>query len=382
MTAAEPCWAVVTGGGTSGHVLPALAIMDRLVMAGHAPAHLHYVGSRRGIETRLVPPHGYRTTLLDVVGLQRSLAPRNLLFVPKMLRATWQAWRLLGRLRPQVVVNVGGYASMPATFAARIRRCPVVVVSYDQRPGLASKVAARFASAVAAAFPDSPLRRARTTGAPIRPEIIAVDRTADRHAARSALGLPPDRFVLTVFGGSLGARAINQAVAGLVEAWVDRTDVCVYHVVGERFVHEVPSERSAASGIMYHVIGYEDRMPLLFAASDLMLTRAGASTIAELAATGTPAIVVPWPDAAENHQLDNARTLSDVGAALLLEQRELDTARLAAMVDAFVADPEALALIGARAHAEGARHRGDSLIDLITDVARTDGVARIDRAAR
>jgi UDP-N-acetylglucosamine--N-acetylmuramyl-(pentapeptide) pyrophosphoryl-undecaprenol N-acetylglucosamine transferase len=147
-------------------------------------------------------------------------------------------------------------------------------------------------------------------------------------------------------------------------------------------VQEVPSERTAASGIMYRVIGYEDRMPLLFAASDMMLTRAGASTIAELAATGTPAIVVPWPDAAENHQLENARTLSDVGAAVLLEQRQLDAARLSAMVDAFVADLEALVLIGARARAEGERHRGDSLIDLITDVARNDGVARIDEVSR
>jgi UDP-N-acetylglucosamine--N-acetylmuramyl-(pentapeptide) pyrophosphoryl-undecaprenol N-acetylglucosamine transferase len=121
---------------------------------------------------------------------------------------------------------------------------------------------------------------------------------------------------------------------------------------------------------MYRVIGYEDRMPLLFAASDLMLTRAGASTIAELAATGTPAIVVPWPDAAENHQLDNARTLTDVGAAVLLEQRDLDTARLAAMVDAFVADPDALAVLAERAHAEGVRHRGDSLIELVDEVAR------------
>lgn len=370
MTTPAPCWAVVTGGGTSGHVLPALAIMDRLVAAGHDASDLYYVGSKRGIETRLVAPRGYRTTLLDVVGLQRSFTPRNVLFVPKMLRATWQAWRLIGQLRPKVLVNVGGYASMPATFAARLRGCPVVVVSYDQRPGLASKVAARFATAVASAFPDSPLRRARTTGAPIRPEIIAVDRAADRRAARLALGLPQDRFVLTVFGGSLGARVINQAVGGLVEAWADRSELCVYHVVGERFVSEVPRERTDSSGIMYRVIGYEDRMPLLFAASDLMLTRAGASTIAELAATGTPAIVVPWPDAAENHQLGNARTLSDVGAAVLLEQRELDTARLAAMVDAFLADPEALALIGERAYAEGARHRGDSLIDLIAEVAR------------
>ncbi len=144
--------AVVTGGGTSGHVLPALAIMDRLVVAGHAPSSLHYVGTERGIESRLLPPTGFGFTLLDVVGLQRSLTRRNLSFVPKLIGATRRARRLLRELRPAVVVNVGGYASMPATFAARRLGIPVVVVSYDLRPGLASRLAARGAAAVAASF--------------------------------------------------------------------------------------------------------------------------------------------------------------------------------------------------------------------------------------
>ena len=230
------CDAVVTGGGTSGHALPAIAIMDRLVAAGHAPESLHYVGTERGIEARLLPPTGYAYTLLDVVGLQRSLSLRNLAFVPKLVRATWRARRLLRDLRPAVVVNVGGYASMPATFAARLCRIPVVVVSYDLRPGLASKLSARFAAACAAAFPDSTLPRARTTGAPIRPEIIAIDRTRDRAAAREALDIPADRFVVTVFGGSLGAKAINDAVLGAVEVRSDRTDLSVHHVVGDRWL--------------------------------------------------------------------------------------------------------------------------------------------------
>jgi UDP-N-acetylglucosamine--N-acetylmuramyl-(pentapeptide) pyrophosphoryl-undecaprenol N-acetylglucosamine transferase len=370
---AARCHAVVTGGGTSGHVLPALAIMDRLVDLGREPASLHYVGTRRGIETRLLPPTGYAHTFLDVVGLQRSLSRRNLAFLPKLVRATWQARRLLGELRPDVVVNVGGYASMPATLAARLRRIPVVVVSYDLRPGLASKLSARSAAAVAAAFADSPLPRARPTGAPIRPEIIAVDRGRDREAARRALDIPTDRFVVTVFGGSLGAKAINDAVVELAARWADRSDVYVHHVVGERWVSDVaarvPPQRGAAAGIMYRVIGYEDRMPQLYAASDLMITRAGASTIAELAATGTPAIVVPWPGAAENHQVDNARTLSDGGAAILLEQHDLSGDRLEAEVADLMSHPDRLAAIGAAAHREGERHRGPSLIELIEEVA-------------
>jgi UDP-N-acetylglucosamine--N-acetylmuramyl-(pentapeptide) pyrophosphoryl-undecaprenol N-acetylglucosamine transferase len=361
--------ALVTGGGTSGHVLPALAIMDRLVSAGHDPASLHYVGTERGIESRLLPPTGYQFTLLDVVGLQRSLSRRNLSVLPKLIRATRRARRLMQEQRPAVVVNVGGYASMPATFAARRLGIPVVVVSYDLRPGLASKLAARRAAVVAAAFPDSPLPRARLTGAPLRAQIIGVDRRRDRLSARSSLGIPVDRFVITVFGGSLGARAINDAVASMVETWSSRSDVYVHHVVGDRWLADAPPSRTDPAGIMYHVIGYEDRMPELYAASDLMITRAGASTITELAATGTPAIVVPWPGAAENHQLDNARTLSDVGAAVLLTEDALDAARLENMVASLIEDPVRLEAIGAAAYAEGSRHRGDSLIELVDEIA-------------
>jgi UDP-N-acetylglucosamine--N-acetylmuramyl-(pentapeptide) pyrophosphoryl-undecaprenol N-acetylglucosamine transferase len=364
------CLAVVTGGGTSGHALPALAIMDRLVLAGHAGDSLHFVGTERGIEARLLPATPYAHTLLDVVGLQRSLSRRNLAFVPKLVRATWRARRLLRGLRPAVVVNVGGYASMPATFAARLCRIPVVVVSYDQRPGLASKLSARFAAATAAAFPDSPLPRAHTTGAPIRPAIIGVDRVRDRTPARAVLDLPEDRFVITVFGGSLGAKVVNETIGHVVEMWADRSDVAIHHVVGDRWLADVPPARDGSGGIMYRVIGYEDRMPLLYAASDIMVTRAGASTIAELAATGTPAVIVPWPDAAENHQLANAQALTDIHAAVLIEQHELSAQRLAAQLDEMIQAPDTLAAMGHRAWVAGVRHRGDSLIDLIVEVAR------------
>lgn len=376
-------FAVVTGGGTAGHVLPALAIMDRLVARGVGRDEVHYVGTTRGIEASMLPRTGYGHTLVRVDGLQRGLRPRavlrTLLAGPKLVGATWRALRLLGRLRPSVVVNVGGYASLPATVAAILRRVPVVVVSYDRRPGLASRVAARFAVASACAFDGSTLPRARSTGAPLRPEVLAIDRRSDRPGAREALGIPADRFVVTVFGGSLGAGAINDAVADLVAARRDDPDLCVHHVTGSRWRRDTspspspsPDEGAGAThdpdGIMYRVIEYDDRMPLLYAASDLMVTRAGASTIAELAATGTPAVVVPWPDAAEDHQTDNARTLSDHGAAVLLDQRDLSAERLGAEIDALRGDPDRLAAIASAAHALGARHRSDTLIDLVLEV--------------
>jgi undecaprenyldiphospho-muramoylpentapeptide beta-N-acetylglucosaminyltransferase len=362
-------FAVVTGGGTSGHVLPALAIAEALVGRGHDRDDIHYVGTSRGVEVRLLPPTGFPHTFLDVVGLQRRVTLANLWVVPKLLRSTWRAVRLLKSLRPKVVVNVGGYASFPATFAARLRRVPVVVVSYDRRPGLVSKLMARGAAACAVAFPDSVLPHAVHTGAPVRREIVEVDRVAGRDAARAALGLPADRFVLAVCCGSLGAQAVNEVVAQAVQRWYDRRDLAVHHVVGERYVASAAADRDGHDGILYHVIGYEERMADVYAAADLLVTRAGAGTIAELATTGAPAIVVPWPGAAENHQVDNARVLSEVGAALLVEQHDLTADRLIDEVERLRTHPVELAALAERARAAGTVHRSGALVDLVEAVA-------------
>jgi len=362
-------FAVVTGGGTSGHVLPALAIADALVAGGRDRAAIHYVGTQRGVETRLLPPTGYPHTFLDVVGLQRSLSTRNLAVLPKLFGAVRAAKRLLRELQPQVVVNVGGYGSFPATWAARRMKVPYVVVSYDQRPGMVSKLMAGRAAAVAVAFEGSALPNAELTGAPVRGEMMSLDRAARRAAARAALGLPADRFVVAVMCGSLGAAVVNDAVADAVGQWHDRQDLAIYHVVGDRFLSDAAPSRDGAAGILYRVIGYEDRMPLLYAAADLMVTRAGAGTIAELATVGAPAIVVPWPGAAENHQVDNAKVLSRVGAAVLLEQAELTTARLMAEIERFIAAPSALAEMASAAHAAGAVHRSGKLVALVERVA-------------
>ena len=363
------CFAVVTGGGTSGHVLPALAIADALVAAGHPRDDLHYIGTQRGFETTLLPPTGYPHTLLDVVGLQRSLSRRNLSFAPKLWRSTKDAKQLLGRLGPRVVVNVGGYASFPATWAARRMRIPYVVVSYDRRPGLVSKLLARKATACAVAFPGSALPHAVLTGAPVRQELIALDRHGARAAARRALDLPDDRFVVAVMCGSQGAGAVNDVVTGTVERLATRRDLAVYHVVGERFLESAAPARDGADGILYRVIGYEHRMPQLYAAADLLVTRAGAGTIAELATVGAPAIVVPWPDAAENHQVDNAKVLSDVGAAVLVEQEHLTVDRLVAEIERLAADRGALDELATRARDAGEMHRSGRLVALVEEVA-------------
>ena len=365
----EQTFAIVTGGGTSGHVLPALAVADALVAAGRTSASIHYVGCERGIETRLLPETPYPHTFYDVVGFQRSLSRRNLAFVPKMWRARRRAIADLRRLAPRVVVSVGGYASMPAVFAARKLAIPVVVVSYDYLPGRASRLAARRAAACAVAFEESTLPNATVTGAPVRQAILDVDRDGGRVAARAALGVPDDRFLVAVMGGSLGSGVLNESLATYLAAHRDDGGLAVRQVAGERFVDRVQRVEAGPDGVLHHVIGYEADMPAVYAAADLLIGRGGASTVHEVAVTGTPSILVPWAGAADDHQVLNVSWLSDVGAALMLEEHELD--RLGDEIDRLRADGGARTALADAARRRGEVHRSGALAGLIERVAVT-----------
>lgn len=337
-------WAIIAGGGTAGHVLPALAVGQALVGRGHAPGSVHYVGSARGLEARLVPAAGFEVTLLPGRGIARRLTPANAGAAAGIARAAVRAVGLVARRRPRVVLVVGGYASVPCALAAAALRVPMVVHEQNAVPGLANRLAARFARASAVSFEGTDLPRAVTTGNPVRPEVLAVDRSSEgRAAARVALGLPPDRLVVAVFGGSLGARRVNEAVRGLAEAWVARADLAVYHVVGSRdwatFRPPTPSPSSLdAGGLLYRAVEYEERMPLLLAAADVAVCRAGGTSVAELAAVGLPAVFVPLPIAPHDHQTANASALVGAGAAVLVPDAELTPERLVAEVGPLLDD--------------------------------------------
>lgn len=367
MTDAPGVFAVVTGGGTSGHVLPAIAVAEALVAAGHSPADIHYIGARRGIETRLVPDTPFAHTFLDVVGFQRRLTRANVGFAPKMWRARRAAIDAFRTLRPRVVVSVGGYASMPAVFAARALHIPLVVVSYDRFPGRASALSARRAAAAAVAFPDSPLPRAVLTGAPVRRSVLDVDRDRHRDAARAELDVPGDRFLVAVIGGSQGSGVLNEAVAGIVADSAADAGLAVHHVVGERFLSQAPPARDGSGGLWYRPVGYESRMPLVYAAADLLIGRGGASTVHEVAVTGIPAVLVPWAASAEDHQTANVRWLADAGGAVLLPEREV--AGLGDVVDRLRHDATERDRISEAARSLGSVHRSGELARLIESVA-------------
>lgn len=360
----EPTFAIVTGGGTAGHVLPALAIADALVAAGHPREAIHYVGSERGIEVRLVPPTGYPMTLLPGRGIQRKLTLANLGAIAGLLVAGARALRLVGRLRPSVVVAVGGYASVAVGLAAVLRGVPVIVAEQNQVPGAANRLLARFAKAAAVSFPDTPLPRAVVTGNPIRAEITRIDPARDRAAAKGAFALGEGRRLLLVFGGSLGALRINEAVVAALPAWRARHDLAVHHVVGHRDWDALSSAVAAERGDLEHrMVPYEEDMAAALAAADLAVCRSGSSTCFELAAAALPAILVPSPHVTADQQTANARHLVEAGAAVIVRDADLDGPTLVATVDALLGDPARLASMAAAA---GRWARPDAARDIAT----------------
>jgi undecaprenyldiphospho-muramoylpentapeptide beta-N-acetylglucosaminyltransferase len=359
-------WALVAGGGTAGHVLPGLAIAQALVQRGHLPDSIQFVGSARGLEAKLVPDAGYRVTLLPGRGIARRLTLANVGAVFGLVRAVFKAIRLVRRLRPRVVVSVGGYASVPAVIGALVSRVPIVLHEQNAVPGLANRLAARFARASAISVPGTPLPRAELTGNPVRAEIASVDRSvAARARARQELGIPHSRRVVVAFGGSLGARRINKAVAGLAgSAWADRRDVAVRHIVGARDWASFHAP-SPTGDLLYEAVEYEDRMPLMFAVADIMVCRAGATTVAELTAAGVPAVLVPLPGAPGDHQTANARSLAERGGAVLLPDAECTAERLAAELEPLLADPARLDAMGRAAHALAQADAADRVARLV-----------------
>ena len=367
-------FAVVAGGGTSGHVLPALAIIDALVERGHDRSTLLYMGTRRGVETTIVPPTGTPSVFDDVVGLQRSRRAwrANLGFFPRLWRARRSAIARFRSDRPSVVVSVGGYASLPAVLAARRLHVPIVVVSYDRRPGRSSRITSRFASVSATAFPDSPLPRAVHCGAPVRAEIRHLDRDVERVPARVRLDVPLDRFLVVVVGGSLGSGALNAAVESLVRQCRDDSTLAVFHVAGERFVDEVRERMDRLmtndDEVLHRLVGYHDRMADLYAAADLVVARGGPGTVAEIATVGVPSVLVPWAGAADDHQTENVRWLSDAGAAVISsDDRIADD--LAETVRSLRAQPTRLDDMARRARELGEVNRRAAVADVVIGAA-------------
>lgn len=353
---------LIVGGGTGGHVYPALALADELVGRGTPRGAIRFLGSARGLEARAVPDAGYVIDLLPGRGLQRRLTLANVGALVGAALALVRAWWIVGRMRPRVVVGVGGYASLPGVVAARLHRIPTVVHEQNAAPGLANRIGTRLGARAAVSLPGTPLPGGTLVGNPVREAITRIERHPRERAP-----------TVLVFGGSLGARRINHAALGLAEQWRHRADLKIRHITGDRNHAEcerVLSSLSHESDVLdYMLISYEDRMEDQYAEAALAVCRAGAVTVAELSAAGVPSILVPLPGAPGDHQTRNAEVLVAAGAAVLLPDPECTTERLAAEIHSLLADPDRLDAMSAAARSLARPDAVTRLADLVEEEA-------------
>lgn len=347
---------VLAGGGTAGHVNPLLAVADGLT-ARDEDARVAVLGTREGLEARLVPARGYDLLTIPKVPFPRRFDVDALRFPARFARAVTRTRTHLRECAADVVIGFGGYAAAPAYVAARRERIPVVVHEANARPGLANILGSWSAAATGVAFPGTRLRGARLVGMPLRREIAALDTDRARPAAAEHYGLDPQRPTLLVFGGSLGAARLNDALAP-VAADLVAAGYQVVHLTGERWHGaEIPVPG-------YVRRSYEQRMDLAYAIADLIVSRAGAATVSEISALGIPAVYVPYA-VGNGEQARNAAGAVAAGAALLVPDAELTAQRLLTETVALLHDPGGLERMRTAAAAVARRDGTERLLALV-----------------
>lgn len=353
---------LIAAGGTGGHVFPALAVADAL--RGQS-VPVVWMGTRAGLEARAVPVAGIDLEWLEIGGL-RGKGWRTRLRAPFVLaHACWQARRILRRHRPRALLGMGGFVAGPGGLVAWLQRCPLVIHEQNAIAGLTNRVLARLAVRVLEAVPGTfPRRvRARHVGNPVRAPIAALPDPRDRFAGRTG---PPRLLVL---GGSQGARALNERLPPALAALEPDCLPLVRHQCGERHL-EATRAAYAAAGVEAEVSAFIDDMAAAYGWADLVVGRAGAMSVAELAAAGVGALLVPYPHAVDDHQRANARWLEAAGAAVVVPEAELDHERLVAELSALLPERAALAQRAQRARSLARPDAADAVAAAVLEVAR------------
>lgn len=371
-----PMRVIVTGGGTGGHVYPALAIIDGL-RSRHADWAVLYAGSPRGLEARVAPAKGIPFEPVRARGLAGGWWGR-LRALCDLVIGYLQARRLVDRWRPDVVVGTGGYVSAPVVAAAGRRGVPVVLLEQNVTPGKATRWLSRWAAVICCGWPPAAgtlrAEQVLVTGNPVRRDILA----ATRAAGRAALGIDPDRPVILVTGGSQGARRINEAVLAAAPLWRDRPWTVV-HLTGPAHQESAGAATTTAlagGSLVYRPEAYLEDMAGAYAAADVVVCRAGALTLAEVTARGLPAVLVPYPGAG-GHQLENAAALAAAGAAVVVPDGEA-LERLGREVAAVMDDPERRRAMTAASAALGRPDAVDRILDAVEDSMKGRGGAAGD----
>lgn len=371
---------LIAAAGTGGHVYPGIALADAL--EARCPGSVvGFLGGRRGTEHQAVPAAGYHLDVLAVRPLRRPVRARALLTLVAMVRATWQTRALVRRTGADVVVGMGGAVTLPAALGARLAGIPVILHEQNAVAGLANRLAGFLAQRVGLAQPEAApsflVGRTVVVGNPVRAQLVGGDRAALRAEALRQFDLVPDRHTVLVFGGSQGARRLNTAVIEATTLWSKPQQLQILHLCGTLDEQQVRAAWDKAdvqrTGLRVRVLAFQERMELAYAVADLALCRSGASTVAELTATATPAVLVPYPYATGDHQRANAQALAAAGGAVMILDAALDAAALVAAVEPLLADEDhrhaMRQALGEREHRSAARE----LVQVVAEVvaART-----------
>ncbi len=349
--------ALIAGGGTAGHIVPGLAVAQALTELGWPSDQIHFVGSARGLDAELVPAAGFGLTALPGRGINRrgktrGVNGKNLLAAWALMRGIIKGIFLIKKLHPAVVLSLGGYAALPGAIGAVVGRVPLVLAEQNAAASVSNRMLSRFAKAAAVPVLGTGLRKEVVTGNPVRAEVTALANMSvmsrgsnQRRALRDELGWP-DRSAVVIFGGSLGSLRINQAAWQALEILKasDATNTksttdrpFIYHVVGHRDWDDRPAIARSQDQTTYRAVRYDDNLPLALAAADLVVCRAGASTVAELSVLTKRAVLVPLPGAPNDHQWRNAEALVATGQAQIVKDAELDAERLLSEIFAALA---------------------------------------------
>ncbi len=355
-TQVRPLRVMIAGGGTGGHLFPGVALAEQVVASG---GEVRFVGTKRGIEARVLPESGWALDTIEVTGIKGRGLRGLVAGLLRLPRAWLQSRAIIREFDPDVVVGVGGYASGPIVATAWLMRRPTAILEQNSIPGITNRILGKLVRRVFATFPDRhghfPARKLVLAGNPIRAELL--ERLAEARDLPTSSGAPAETGAvpsrpprLFVFGGSQGAQAINRAMLAAVGPLAERfPGLEIWHQTGEAQVEEVRQGYAEAgfSAPQVRVVSFIKDMSEPYAWCDLVLCRAGATSLSELAAVGCPALLIPFPHATDDHQTHNARALVEAGAAEVVAERELGEGRMAAELGALLADPEGLAAMHA-----------------------------------
>lgn len=360
---------VLAGGGTAGHVNPALALARAL--EGH---EVTFIGTAGGVEATLVPAHGFGLRTIDVVGFDRSKPSAIFGVGLRAFAAIDQARKILREIQPDVVVGVGGYVSLPAAFAAKSRGVPLVLHEQNIVLGLANKTSKPLARSIGVSFEEtlsSTGKKGVYVGNPVMPELATLDIPAARAAGHATWDLDPQRKTLLVFGGSLGAQRVNLAASGLRTLWASRSDLQILHITGKSQFEALRDAPAGASGeLIYRVVPYVHEMGQAYAVTDLALCRGGATTVAELGVVGVPSIIVPYPHHRDKQQERHGKVLETAGAAVVLDDAATSAQSVASLADGLLSDGARLESMRQAALSFGRPDAADKLARLVLEAAQ------------